>query len=128
MNKPAIDDLLSTTLYSWYSDVAQWMPQSPESTEPCEDCHADLAPIVDVQAWPHELMDGLAAAIEGIVRHVALSFQEDGDDDAVASVRAREIVMAGVAARASDVRDVLEQCVVYRLQAYQELDFDLARL
>jgi hypothetical protein len=128
MNQPAIEDLLTTTLYSWYSDVSQWVPQSRESIRPCRDCHADLAPIVDVHAWPHELVDGLAVAIEGIVRHVAVSFEEDGDDEAAASARAREIVMAGVATRSSDIRDVLEQCVPHRLQAYRELDLDLARL
>jgi hypothetical protein len=117
MNQPAIEDLLSTTLYSWYSDVSQWVPRSPQSSRPCQDCHTDLMAIVDVHSWPHELISGLALAIEAIVRHVAVSFEEDGDDPTVASVRAREIVMAGVAERSSDIRDVLEQCVPYRLQA-----------
>jgi hypothetical protein len=128
MNALAIDDLLSTTLYSWYSDVSQWMPGSPESLRPCGECHRELAAIIEVGAWPHELVDALVTAIDGVVRHVGESFQEDGVGADAAASLAREVVMGELADHAEDIRDVLEQCIPYRLQAFAELELDLARL
>lgn len=128
MNALAIDDLLSTTLYSWYTDVSQWVPGSSESLRPCGECHWELAAIIKVSDWPHELVDALVAAIDGVVRHVAESFQEDGVGADAAAAQAREVVMGELGDHADDIRDVLEQCIPYRLQAFAELELDLARL
>ncbi len=128
MNALAIDDLLSTTLYSWYTDVSQWVPGSPESLRPCGECHWELAAIITVGDWPHELVDALVAAIDGVVRHVAESFQEGGVGADAATAQAREVVMGELVDHTDDIRDVLEQCIPYRLKAFAELELDLARL
>ena len=128
MNDSAIDDLLGTSLYVWYSHVSQWMPGSYESIRPCENCHWELRSVIDPEAWPHELVDGLAAAVDAVSGHVAHSMIEEGAEPRSAADMSRGIVLEKLFANRDDIRDVLEQCIPYRLQAYEELEFDLATL
>ncbi|MEO8093958.1 MAG: hypothetical protein ABI632_03390 [Pseudolysinimonas sp.] len=129
MNEPAIDDLLSTALYSWYTEVAQWMPESMESTKPCGSCHPELKGAIDPAAWPHELVDGLAVALSRVLRQVAESILEDnGGDPEIVAALAEVIVMERFAQHRDDIRDVLEQCISHRREAFLELELDLAQL
>ncbi|MEP6482448.1 MAG: hypothetical protein ABJA94_10625 [Rhodoglobus sp.] len=129
MNEHAIDDLLSTALYSWYTAVARWMPGSLEATKACADCHHALTAVIEPEEWPHELVDNLAAALSEVVRQVAESIleEEPGDPEIGASL-AQAIVMARFVRHRADIVDVLEQCIPPRRAAFLELELDLAQL
>jgi len=129
MNKFAIDDMLDQSLTAWYGEVSLWMPDSSNPPRFCQGCHGELAPVIDPQAWPHELVESLAAMIDRVVRQLTESDIEDSAGDPVATVEgARSTVMAALTQHRGDIADVLEQCVRYRLDAFEMLERELAQL
>jgi hypothetical protein len=129
MNEPAIDDLLTESLYGWYSEVSQWMPDSAESVRTCEGCHAELTVVIDPEAWPHELIDSLASVIDRTVRQVTESHLEEcGGDPLAAESDTRAKVMSVLVLHGGDIGDVLEQCIRHRLEAFEMFELELAEL
>ncbi len=129
MNTRAIDDLLDQSLSAWCSEVSLWMPDSSGAPRQCGAYHGELTPIIDPEEWPHELVDNFAAAIDWVVRQVAESDIEDrlGDPEAMV-VAARCTVMAMLVRHRGDISDVLEQCIRYRLLAFEMFERELAEL
>lgn len=129
MNESAIDDLLTQSLNGWYSEVSQWMPGSPDSIRACDSCHWELKVVIDPEAWPHELVDSLAAGVERVVGQVTESDVEERGSDPVATEAAVQATVLRVLARhGGDIVDVLEQCIRYRVEAFEMLELDLAEL
>ena len=129
MNESAIDDLLTQSLSTWYSHVSQWMPGAAASFRPCNALHGELAVVIAAEAWPHELVDDLAALVEKLVQQVTESFLEEfGGDLVFTEAAARSTVMRVLVLHGEHIRDVLEQCIRYRLEAFELLELELAEL
>lgn len=129
MNQSAINDLLAQSLNSWYSEVSQWMPDSSERFTVCEASHRELNIVIQTEAWPHDLVDSLAALVNRVVRQVTESLLEDpGNDLVITASAARSTVMGVLLRHGGDIRDVLEQCIRYRLEAFELFELELAEL
>jgi len=129
MNESAIEDLLTQSLHGWYSEVSEWMPGSAESIRACEACHWQLKVVIDPEAWPHELVDSLAAGVARVVAQVTESELEESPGDPGDTESAVQSTVLRVLARhGGDIVDVLEQCIHYRVEAFELLELELAEL
>ena len=129
MNESAIEDLLTQSLNGWYSEVSQWMPGSSDSIRACEACHWELKVVIDPEAWPHELVDSLAAGVKRVVMQVTESEIEERGTEPESTESAVQSIVLGVLARhGGDIVDVLEQCIRYRVEAFELLELELAEL
>ena len=129
MNRPAISDLLGTILSGWYASVAEWVPPGRLGPHTCTACSDSLlARVVDVRAWPHDLIHQLAVDLTEAAEEIADSMAEDllavggtlRDEDR----RARRIVLATIAEHADDITDVLGECVTPRLDRHVGLEVE----
>lgn len=129
MNESAIDDLLTQRLTTWYSEVSLWMPGSSDSIRACDACHWELKVVIDPEAWPHELVDSLAAGVNNVVAQVTASeVEEFGSDLAATEAVVQSTVLAVLATHGGDIVDVLVQCIRYRVEAFEMLELELAEL
>lgn len=129
MNECAIDDLLTQSLNAWYSEVSEWMPDSTVSFRSCGACHWELRVVIDPEEWPHELVDSLAAGVTRVVDQVTESeFEDHGGDRRDVEAAVRATVLAGLVRHRGDIVDVLEQCISYRVEAFEMLELELAAL
>ena len=107
MNRPAIDDLLGSILSTWYESVAEWMPPGQLSAATCTSCRASLlGSVVELAAWPHDLMHQLSASLDSAIETIAETQPVDA---------ARDHVQAHLMGQTSDLMDVLNECVTPRL-------------
>jgi hypothetical protein len=127
VNRPAIHDLLGTILSAWYGSVAEWVPPGRLGPRTCTACGESLlARVMDVRAWPHDLIHELAVDLDAAAGEIADSMAEDAlavggtlrDEDR----RARRIVLATIAEQAGDITDVLSECVTPRLDRHIGLE------
>lgn len=115
MDDAAIADVVGSHLDSWYSQVAMWWPPGHPATGTCLVCSvAAVGEVIDMAAWPHDVVHPLATSFEGVIGQVA---QTEPD--------ARARLTLELAANAPVMRDVLEHCVAPRLL---EWDLDLGWL
>lgn len=127
MNRPAIHDLLGTILSEWYARVAEWVPPGRLGPNTCTECSDSLlARVVDVHAWPHDLIHQLAVDVTEAAAQIADSMTEDllavGGALRDEERRARRIVLATIAEHADDITDVLSECVTPRLDRHVGLE------
>lgn len=129
MNRPAIDDLLGSILSTWYESVAEWMPPGQLSAVTCISCRSSaLAAVITVGEWPHELMHQLASAYDEAIIIVTESLETETETEIVAKRDAharecplpigecvRQHVTSEIASQATDLLDVLNECVTPRL-------------
>ncbi len=115
MDDAAIADVVSSHLDAWYSRVAAWWPPGRPPAAACPACSsAAVGEVLDLAAWPHDVVHPLAASFEAVIGQVA---QTEPD--------ARVRLTLELAANAAVMRDVLEHCVTPRLL---EWDFELGWL
>lgn len=122
MQALAIDDHVSTKLYAWYTYVSAWEPPGRGSTGICQECtKSALACTIDIAAWPHDVIHALVESLRSAITDVHDSYLEEHEGDrASAPAVARGAVRDTLARHASDITDVLEQCVSYKLDAWVE--------
>ena len=127
MRAPAIDDHVTTKLYAWYTIVSEWEPPGEGFTGICAECaESALASSVDIGAWPHDVIHLLVVSLRTAVSDVQDSYSEEGDcEPECASAIANSAVAESLARHAPDIRDVLEQCLSERLQAYLTRQMEL---
>ena len=120
MQAPAIHDHVTTKLYEWYTAVSEWEPPGEGFSGICVECtESALGCTVDIAAWPHDVIHLLVTSLRHAVEDVRNSYSEESAWDAVsAPVVARRAVAEAIARHASDIQDVLEQCISERLQEY----------
>jgi len=134
VNRLAIDDLLGGILSGWFESVADWTPPGQGSRHTCTSCPTSiLAGVMDVTAWPHEVMHQLAASLDIAAEEIYLHLDEHPIDDCeYGSTRdcVRHYVEDTVRARLEDLVDVLCECVEPRLADFtaREVDRVLARV
>lgn len=128
MQAPAIDDHVTTKLYSWYTIVSEWEPPGEGFTGICEECTASaLACTIDILAWPHDVIHLLVQSLRSAIADVQDSYCEECSwDSAAAPEVARQAVADALARHASDIEDVLDQCLSERLQEYLTQQVDAA--
>ncbi|MBX3099313.1 MAG: hypothetical protein KF761_06995 [Salinibacterium sp.] len=120
MEATAIDDHVTTKLYSWYTVVSEWEPPGEGFEGICTECaESALADIVDVSAWPHHVMHLLVESLRTAISDVEYSYAEEcfWDSEAAPEV-AHRAVAAALSPYAADIHDVLEQCLSERVQDY----------
>jgi hypothetical protein len=120
MQAPAIDDHVTTKLYAWYTIVSEWVPPGEGSTGICAECAGSaLARTIDVTAWPHDVIHRLVESLRSATADVRDSYCEECPWDSASAPEVARLAVAEILARhASDIDDVLKQCLSERLQAY----------
>jgi len=120
MQAPAIDDHVTTQLYSWYTIVSEWEPPGEGFTGICATCaQSALACRIDVAVWPHDVIHKLVEALITVIDDVQTSYYEESEDGAAADPQYGRRAVSGILERyAADIEDVLEQCLSERLQTY----------
>ena len=120
MQATAIDDHVTTKLYSWYTAVAEWKPPGEGFVGICTECaDSALAEIVDLAAWPHHVMHLLVESLRSAVRDVQDSYAEECCcDEETARTVAHRAVADALFRYAADIHDVLDKCLSERVQAY----------
>jgi len=120
MQAPAIDDHVTTKLYSWYTIVSAWEPPGEGFEGICATCaQSALACRIDVAAWPHDVIHQLVEALIAVIDDVQASHDEESEDSAAADPLFGRRAVSGILERyAADIEDVLEQCLSERLQTY----------
>lgn len=120
MQAPAIDDHVSTKLYAWYTFVSAWEPPGTPSSGICEECAASaVSCVIDIAAWPHDVVHALVQSLQSAVRDVEDSYCEEYQWDCAAAPQVAQAAVADALARhAPDIRDVLEQCLSDKLDAW----------
>lgn len=128
MQTTAIDDHVTTKLYSWYTAVAQWKPPGEGFVGICSECaESAVADIVDVSAWPHHVIHLLVESLRSAVRDVQDSYAEECCCDAeVARVVAHRAVADALFRSAADIHDVLDKCLSGRVQNYLTVQVERA--
>jgi hypothetical protein len=128
MQAPAIDDHVSTKLYAWYTIVSEWEPPGEGFTGICAECaESALACSIDIAAWPHDVIHLLVQSLRSAIVDVEDSYREECEWNAAAPEVARRAVADTLARHASDIEDVLEQCLSERLQAYLTREVELGQ-
>jgi hypothetical protein len=111
----AIADVVGSHLDSWYSHVASWWPPGHPATGDCSACStSSVRAVLDLAAWPHDVVHPLATSFERVVGQVALT-----ESDARGRLSRALVVHAPV------INDVLEHCISPKLL---EWDLDLTWL
>lgn len=83
------------------------MPPGQLSAATCTSCRESLlAEVLDVSAWPHDLMHQLNASLNSAIETIAETHFVDD---------ARDNVKTHLIAQAGDLLDVLHECVTPRL-------------
>lgn len=120
MQATAIDDHVTTKLYSWYTAVSEWKPPGEGFVGICTECaESTLAEIVDLSAWPHHVMHLLVESLRAAVRDVQDSYAEECEWDAQAAPAvAHRSVAEALRRYAADIQDVLDECLSERIQNY----------
>lgn len=120
MQAPAIDDHVSTKLYSWYTVVSEWEPPGEGISGVCAEClESALACTIDIAAWPHDVIHLLVQSLRSAIADVEDSYREEHPWDADGAPEVARLAVKGTLARhAADIEDVLDQCLSERLQAY----------
>ena len=134
MNRLAIDDLLGGILSGWCESVADWAPPGQGSTHTCTTCPGSiLAGVMDVTAWPHDVMHQLATSLDIAAEEIHAHLGEQPIDDCnYGSSRecVHRYVVDTVTAKLADLLDVLVECVEPRLADFtsREVERVLARV
>ena len=134
MQAPAIDDHVSTKLYSWYTVVSEWEPPGEGFEGVCAECaDSALACSVDITAWPHDVMHQLATSLDIAAEEIHAHLGEQPIDDCnYGSSRecVHRYVVDTVTAKLADLLDVLVECVEPRLADFtsREVERVLARV
>ena len=120
MQALAIDDHVSAKLYAWYTFVSAWEPPGESSATICLGCtESTLARTIDVLAWPHDVIHVLVQSLHSAVRDVHESYCEEHPwDRAFAPRVAKDAVRDTLARYATDITDVLDQCLTERVEAW----------
>lgn len=147
MNR-AMHDLLAATLDGWYGYLSSWQAPGAEGRLVCELCHdSPFSRVADLTEWPHDVAHALVRDLTSAVRHVRITLEELDESNAFSAARhvavapfdvtarrevlgshAESLVLAGIAVHEPLMRDVLEQCVAPRLEAYLRAEADRAIL
>ena len=128
MQALAIDDHVTTKLYEWYTVVSEWEPPGEGFSGICAECteSALACTLIDIAAWPHDVIHLLVTSLRSAIVDVQDSYSEESEWDAErAPAEARRAVVDTIARHASDIEDVLEQCISERLQTYLTRQVDL---
>lgn len=122
MNRLAIDDLLGGILSGWCESVADWTPPGQGSPHTCTTCHTSiLAGVMDVTAWPHEVMHQLASALDDAADEIYVYLDSRSTDRVVlgsSRESVRRYVADTVTAQRADLLDVLVECVESRIAEF----------
>jgi hypothetical protein len=126
MNSRAIDDLLGTILSQWYGTVALWEAPGDLTDGTCGPCRSSLvSSAIDVTAWPHDLIHRLDSELHTAITHVSASIAEEESGCPSGDHRcAQELVGAALVEHTDDLLDVLNECVVPKLDRYVELELE----
>ena len=147
MNR-AMHDLLEATLENWYAYLSAWQIPSVNGRMVCELCSdSPFTTVVELNEWPHDIAHLLIRDLTSVVRHVRVSLEELDELNSFASLEARTLtpeersarsvvlsrhaetlVLAGVSDHAGLMRDVLQQCISPRLDAYLATEVERAML
>lgn len=129
MKQLYVDDYVGTILSAWYTRAARWVP-AEDSTEPrCEFCAASpLIDVIDIYAWPHELIHQLAASLGAALGHIEISLCETSSDALAVPLTARRMVAASLWLRAAEMSEVLEDCVLYRIGDLELMELERSLL
>ena len=136
MKQLYVDDYVGTILSAWYTRAALWVPGEggPEALISCELCSGSpLADVIDVTAWPHELIHHLAFTLGAALGHVEISVAEDSRTGSAMSrltvpITARRMMTTSLRARSAEMSDVLENCVLYRIEDRELMDLERSLL
>ena len=144
----AMRDLLESTLDNWYAYLSAWQLPSVNSRAVCELCSdSPFGTVVELNEWPHDVAHLLVRDLTSVVRHVRVSLEELDELNSFAALEARTLtleeraarsvvlgrhaetlVLAGVAEHAGLMRDVLQECIAPRLDAYLSAEVERAML
>ncbi|MDH6179888.1 hypothetical protein M2152_000070 [Microbacteriaceae bacterium SG_E_30_P1] len=120
MNRLAIDDFLATILASWSEAAAEWQPPGQGSAHLCTTCSSSLvARVLDLSAWPHDLMHHLASTLDA----AAVDIQDTLQDRSIpgygsgAGAVARYVTDT-VRKQRDDLGEILTHCVEPRIEAF----------
>lgn len=147
MNR-AMQDLLESTLETWYAYLSAWQAPSAQGRLVCELCFdSPFGTVADLNEWPHDIAHLLVRDLTSVVRHVRVSLEELDELNTFATLEARTLtseeraarslvlgrhaetlVLAGVADHAGFMRDVLNECIAPRLDAYLASEVERAML
>ena len=147
MNR-AMHDLLASTLENWYANLSAWQVPSVNSRLVCELCSdSPFTAVAELNEWPHDVAHLLVRDLTSVVRHVRVSLEEldelnsfaalesrtlTSDERAARSVvlgrHAETLVLAGLAEHACLMRDVLQECIAPRLDAFLAVEVERAML
>lgn len=147
MNR-AMHDLLESTLDNWYANLSAWQSPSVNSRLVCELCtDSPFSTVAELNEWPHDVAHLLVRDLTSVVRHVRVSLEELDELNSFATLDARTftteeraarsivlsrhaetLVLASLADHASLMRDVLQECIAPRLDAYLANEVERAML
>lgn len=133
VNQLSVDDYVGTILTAWYTRAALWTAEAaiPGAEPACSQCSmSPLSEIIEVREWPHALIHHLTTALASAVGHISISVCEDCEDGAAgisypgAKALAREMALASLQGRSAEIAEVLEDCVRYRLDDREVMEFE----
>ena len=147
MNR-AMHDLLESTLDNWYAYLSAWQLPIANGRLVCELCSdSPFITVAELDEWPHDIAHLLVRDLTSVVRHVRVSLEELDELNSFAVLEARTLtnderaartavlarhaetlVLAGLADHACLMRDVLQQCIAPRLDAYLATEVERAML
>jgi len=134
----ALHDLLEATLENWYASLSAWQAPAVSGRLLCELCSdSPFTTVAELSEWPHDISHLLVRDLTSVVRHMRVSLEELDELNSFATMEARTLsageraarsvvldrhaetlVLAGIAEHACFMRDVLQQCIAPRLDAY----------